>query len=375
MKLFEFEVKEIFQKHGISIPKGIVISNASQLNSALYDIGLPCVLKSQVLTGSRGKAGLIRIVNTPAEANQNVTELFASPHNVKKILVEQAVSIFDEIYLSITVDPINAKALIIACNQGGIDIEHVAFASPEKIVREFVDINPGLYDFQIRNILMSLGQDANIGKQIGNIIKKIYDIFLEYDAELVEINPLFITTTGNVVCGDGKLIIDDNSSYRHPAYLSKHDYYENKSQYAAAQEGFPYLEFGGDISLMCAGAGLTNTVYDLINYEGGTVASYLEFGGPNYEKSVKAMELCLANKSKVILIVSFGTVARADVIAEGVDEAVRKLKPDRPVICCIRGTNEDRANQILSNAGLECFSDTEEAVRHAVDIATGRNIT
>lgn len=375
MKLFEFQVKEIFKQQEIPIPNGILITDISQLASALKNVGLPCVLKSQVLMGGRGKAGLVQLVKTHEEAEQKAKALFSSPYKVKKILVEQAVDIADEIYLSVTVDPAQAKALLMVCAQGGVDIEQVAASSPEKIIREYVDINLGLQDFQVRNILLSLNRDAGVDKQIGSIIRKIYQIFITYDAELVEINPLFITSAGTVVCGDGKLLIDDNSSYRHQEFAANRDYYENENQYIAAQEGIPYLEFDGDISLMCAGAGLTTTVYDLVNYEGGTVANYLEFGGPNYKKSVKAMELCLANKSKVILIVSFGTIARADIIAGGVVEAVQKLKPDRPVICCIRGTNEEQAYQTLSSAGLECFTDTEEAVKRAVEIAGRRKMS
>ncbi len=137
----------------------------------------------------------------------------------------------------------------------------------------------------------------------------------------------------------------------------------------AAEEGIPFLQFDGDISLMCAGAGLTTTVYDLIHYEGGTVANYLEFGGPNYRKAMRAMELCLQTDSKVILIVTFGTIARADVMAEGVVDAIARLKPDRPIVVCIRGTNEEEAVKTLKAAGLDPLYDTEEAVRRAVTLA------
>lgn len=183
---------------------------------------------------------------------------------------------------------------------------------------------------------------------------------------MVEVNPLFITSDGAVVAGDSKIIIDDNSLYRQPRFKRTIDYFDNEIEFEAARLGIPYLQFDGDISLMCAGAGLTTTVFDLIHYAGGSVANYLEFGGPNYRKAVEAMELCLKNESKVILIVTFGTIARADVMAEGIIEAVNKLKPTVPIVVCIRGTNEEQAVEMLREAGLEPLFDTEEAVAKAV---------
>jgi succinyl-CoA synthetase beta subunit len=172
-----------------------------------------------------------------------------------------------------------------------------------------------------------------------------------------------------VVAGDGKLAIDDNALFRQPGREPGRDYYDSDAAFEAAAEGIPYLQFDGDISLMCAGAGLTTVVYDLIVDEGGSVANYLEFGGPNYKKAVRAMELCLKNEPKVILIVTFGTIARADVMAEGITEAILKLKPSCPIVACIRGTGEEKAVEMLRAAGLEPLFDTEEAVRKAVAFA------
>jgi succinyl-CoA synthetase beta subunit len=226
--------------------------------------------------------------------------------------------------------------------------------------------------YNCRNIAHRFNLSPDITKQLTNIIYNLYQVFVKYDGELAEINPLFITKEGKVIAGDGKLNIDDNMLDKHPAYQRTRDYYESDAEYEAALEGIPYLQFDGDISLMCAGAGLTTTVYDLINYAGGSVANYLEFGGPNYRKAVRAMELCLKNKAKVILIVTFGTIARADVMAEGIAEAIEKLKPDCPIVTCIRGTNEEEATVILKKAGLEPLFDTEEAVEKAVRLAKSR---
>lgn len=371
MKLFEYQAKEVFRNQGIETPESVLIGSFSELDEALTKIGLPCVLKSQVLQGGRGKAGLIPFVRTKEDAKRELARLMAAPLNIKKVLVEEAVDIAKEIYLSVTVDPVEAKAVIIASAEGGVEIETLAVSAPEKILTEKVDVTAGLQAFAAGDLAFRLSGDVAVAKQLKQTIMKLYTIFEMYDAELAEINPLFITKAGKVVAGDGKLMIDENSMYRQQGYERTREYYDSDMEFEAALEGIPYLQFDGDISLMCAGAGLTTTVYDLINYEGGTVANYLEFGGPNYRKAVRAMELCLQNTSKVILIVTFGTIARADVMAEGIVDAIVRLKPDRPIVTCIRGTNEQEAVRILREAGLEPLFDTEEAVRKAVAISKG----
>lgn len=372
MKLFEFQAKEVFRECGMATPKGVVISDASELEGALKEVGTPCMLKSQVLSGGRGKAGLIKLAKTEAEAKELAENLFSSKHNVRKILVEEAVDIAREIYLSVTVDPVTAKGLIIACADGGVEIETLAVEAPEKIIMEKIDLDKGLMGYQVKNVAYKLGLEGDDVKQFGKIVPSLYKAFRQYDAELAEINPLFVTTDGTMIAGDGKLSIDDNSMSRQTSYEMTRDYFESDAEFESAKEGIPYLQFDGDIALMCAGAGLTTTAYDLINYAGGSVASYLEFGGAHYKKAVRAMELSLLGKSKVILIITFGTIARADVMAQGVVEAINQLKPQIPVVTCIRGTNEEEAVKILEGAGLEPIFDTEVAVQKALDIAAGR---
>ena len=368
MKLFEYQAKEIFREAGIPVPLSRVIENSSQLEEALSVSGLPCALKSQVLSGGRGKAGLIKIVNTAEEARRAAEELFSRPEKVLRILVEQAVSIQSEIYLSVTAEPVSGRAMIMGCAEGGVDIEELSVKAPEKIIREYVDVNTGLQPFQVNDFIWRIGLRGDTFKQVGKVAACLYAVYAKYDAELAEINPLFVTPSG-VIAGDAKLIIDDNSMFRQTTFGLTRDRFESDMEYEAALEGIPYLQFNGDISLMCAGAGLANTVFDLINYEGGSVANYLEFGGPNYKKAGRAMELCLKNKSKVILIVTFGTIARADVMAEDIVKAMEELHPDRPVIACIRGTGEEQAYVTLKKAGLDYLTDTEEAVRRAIAIA------
>jgi len=372
MKLFEHQAKELFREAGIPVPAGCVIESPAELDQAVEAVGFPCVVKAQVLRGGRGKAGLIRKAANRAELEAHVKDLLDPRHNCKRLLVEQAVDIARELYLSITVDPALSKVLILASAEGGVDIEELAVSSPEKIVTRSVDIDQGLMDYQAVNLVFELGIAGEIGKQFRPILAALYRLFRAYDGELAEINPLFVTKDGALLAGDGKFIIDDNSMPRQKRFQLTRELFDSDVEYEAAVEGIPYLQFDGDIGLLCAGAGLTTTVYDLINDAGGSVANYLEFGGANYKRALKAMELCLKNDLKVILVVTFGTIARADVMAQGLVEAMAALKPTMPIVPCIRGTNEEEAVRILKSAGLEPLFDTEQAVQKAVDIAAGR---
>lgn len=371
MKLYEYQAKQVFQEVGIAIPKSQLITDASQLSQALALVQLPCVIKSQVLSGGRGKRGLIAFVKSEEQAITEVNRLFHHEIKIRSLLVEQAISIKNELYVSITVDPTKGQALLLCSKSGGVDIETLAVEEPEKIIKEWIDLRYGLMPNQARHVAYQLALSESITKQIIGIFMKLFQIFTSYDAELVEINPLFINDRDECIAGDGKLMIDDNSMFRQTRFEPAKEDYRSEAEYLASQEGIPFIQFDGDIGLMCAGAGLTTTVYDLIHYEGGSVANYLEFGGPNYKKALQAMEICLKVPSKVILIVTFGTIARADVMAEGIVEAIKKLQPDRPIVTCIRGTNEQEAVKILTNAGLEPLFDTEEAVRKACLLAKG----
>ncbi len=380
MNLFEHQAKDLFREAGIPVPAGRLVSNESpdsfghDVAVAAQKLGAPenaVAVKSQLLTGGRGKAGLISVTDTPEKAEVFARSLHQGDYHVHTVLVEEAVEIRQELYLAISVDTQAAAALVLASAEGGVEIEELAKTKPEAIKRILVPMERGLQTYHSRGLAFDLGLDKDGVKQFTQVLAGLYSIFRTYDAELLEINPLFLTTAGALVAGDAKVVIDDNSLSRQPRFERTREYYDSDAEFEAAQEGIPYLQFDGTISLMCAGAGLTTTVFDLVNDEGGTVANYLEFGGPNYRKAKRAMELCLQNESEVILVVTFGTIARADVMAEGVVEAIRELKPDRPIVTCIRGTNEEAAVETLRSAGLEPLFDTEEAVRRAVAPAGG----
>ncbi|MFD6442643.1 succinate--CoA ligase subunit beta [Peribacillus sp. NPDC060186] len=370
MKLFEYQAKELFEQADVPVPNRKIIENIFDIEDAVKQVGLPCVLKAQVLEGGRGKAGLIQFVSELDEVTEKADIIF-SARNMPNLLVEEAINIEKELYVSITADPSSGSAMIMACAEGGIDIEEIARTMPDRIIRTYVDISEGLLLYQARSLLYELGIDQELIGQGTKVLINLYKVFREHEAELVEINPLMITKDGAFIAGDGKISIDDNALFRHPRFEMTRAYFENEAQYEAAQEGIPYLQFEGDIGLMCAGAGLTNTVFDLVNDYGGSVANYLEFGGPNYHKAVKAMKIMMMNDIKVMLIVTFGTIARADVMAKGLVDAIKELKPTFPIVTAIRGTGEEEAHVLLRSVGLEPLTDTEEAVIKAIALSGG----
>ncbi len=369
MRLFEYQAKELFEEAGIPVPKGRLVSDVADLDGALEEVGLPCAIKAQVLRGGRGKAGLIQLASTAEEARAKAEGIFDSIGDGRSLLVEQALDIERELYLSITPEPVSGSALVLASAEGGVEIEEVARTMPEKIVRERVDLSEGLLPYEARNVMFELGLEGDEARQGSAMLLSLYDLFQRYDAELVEVNPLAATESGALVAADGKVIIDDGSLARQSRFPLSRDYFESDVEYEAAAEGIPYLKFDGDIGLMCAGSGLTNVIYDLVNYGGGSVASYVEFGGPNYRKGAKAMELTMRSKPKVLLVVTFGTIARADIIAEDLAEAIGRLQPDFPIVTAIRGTGEEKVRELLDGVGLEFLDDTEEAVERAIELA------
>jgi succinyl-CoA synthetase beta subunit len=369
MKLFEYQAKELFEEYGITIPSSVLIEKIEELDQAISQVGLPCVLKAQVLQGGRGKAGLVKFVTDAKTAAAEAERIL----NVtgKKLLVEAAVDIEKELYLSLTLDPYAGTGIVMACLEGGVDIEDIARNTPEKIIREKFDIVTGLMPFQAANLLYALGFNADQVKEGSKLLVNLYRIFKDYDVELLEINPLMITKDGKLVAADGKINLDDNSLQKHNRYTRTREYYNSDIEYDLASDGIPYIQFDGDIGLMCAGAGLTNVIFDLIQYGGGTVANYLEFGGPNYRKSEKCLKMMLSTKPKVVLIATFGTIARADIMAQGIADALGDLKTDIPIVTVIRGTGEEEAREILKKAGLNPLNDTEEAVAKAIELAGG----
>jgi succinyl-CoA synthetase beta subunit len=366
VKLFEHQAKDLFQEAGIPVPESRLAGEASDLDGAIREVGVPCAIKAQVLQGGRGKAGLIQFASTEAEAREKAEEILQKTG--RGVLVERALNIEREHYLSITPEPGSGSALIMASAEGGVEIEEVAKARPEKILKELVDLSEGLLPFQARNVMFGLGLEGDAMKQGGAMLQALYNLFRRYDAELAEINPLVLTDEG-LVAADGKVTIDDSALWRLERFSLGRDHFESDVEFDAAREGITYLRFDGDIGLLCAGAGLTNVIFDLVNYGGGSVNSYVEFGGPNYRKGAKALELMMRSQPRIVLVVTFGTIARADVIAEDLAGAIRDLNPEFPIVAAIRGTGEEKVEELLAGVGIEPLRDTEAAVEQAIELA------
>jgi succinyl-CoA synthetase beta subunit len=373
MKLFEYQAKDLFREAGIPVPDGKLVNEISGLDAAVEEVGVPCAIKAQVLRGGRGKVGLIQLASTIEEARDKAEQIFGKIEAGRGLLVERALDIQEELYLSITPEPVSGTALVMASAEGGVEIEEVARTMPERIVRERVDLSEGLLPFQARNVMFGLGLGGAAMKQGAAMLSNLYALFRRHDAELVEVNPLAVTEVG-LVAADGKVTIDDGALGRQERFSLNRDQFESAVEYEASLEGIPYLKFDGDIGLLCAGAGLTNVIFDLVNYGGGSVDSYVEFGGPNYRKGAKALELMMKTDPKVVLVVTFGTIARADVIAEDLAGAIKDLKPDFPIVTAIRGTGEEKVAALLGSVGLEPLEETERAVAKAIELAKGTRV-
>ncbi|MDN5343932.1 MAG: succinyl-CoA synthetase beta subunit [Clostridia bacterium] len=376
MKLYEYEGKELFKKMGIPVPRGMMVTAAAAAGEAAAQLGTAVVIKSQILQGGRGKAGGISFADSPVAAREAAAAILGrqlKAETVSRVLVEEKLAIARELYLSITIDPVKAAPLIMASAAGGMDIEEVARETPERIVREIVPVFRGLLPFQARRVAYRLGLGGKEASAFADILMKLYRVFRSYDAELVEINPLVITNEGQMLAADAKVNIYDGALFRQKEFVKGPERYDNEREYRAAQYGLGYVKLEGNIGVLCTGAGLTMTVLDLINYYGGRPANFLEFGGATYKNSYYAMQLVLEDPDvRVILINTFGLVARADVISQGLAQAIKELKPVPPIVASIRGTGEDEARQILrEEAGLEPYANVEEAVRAAVKLAGG----
>ena len=371
MKLYEFEGKSLFAGEGIPTPQGLVAYSPEEVEKNALNIGKPVVIKSQILQGGRGKAGGIKFADTPEEAKELSKEIFGMQlrdYTVDKVLIEEKLNIAKEYYLSVTVDAEKGSPLIMASTAGGVDIEEVAKETPEKIVMETVDIFKGLLPYQARRISYKMGLTGKEALETAEVMLKVYNLFRKYDADLVEINPLVVTGEGTIIAADAKVNIYDNALYRQPKFTKARNHYDSEIEYEASQVGLGYIKLDGYIGLCCAGAGLTMMTLDLVHHYGGKASNFLEFGGAQYRNAYNALDLVLRDPEvKVVLVNVFGLIARADVIAQGLAEAIKALQPKVPIVVSLRGTGEEEGHRILKEEiGLTAFWSAEEAVKEAI---------
>ncbi|MHC1609013.1 MAG: ADP-forming succinate--CoA ligase subunit beta [Candidatus Methanofastidiosia archaeon] len=368
MKLMEYEAKDIFVQYDIPTSTGYMVENVENLKAVLYKLGLPVVLKAQVLVGGRGKAGGIKFAKTEDEAMEmanNILNMKIKGLPVKKLLVCTPSEIQKELYVGFVIDRNKKKMTLLASTEGGVDIEQVAATSPEKIQRVLIDPIIGIQEFQCRNVASKMGYKGKEMLSLATIIYKLGQIMQDKDAELIEINPLAITPNGFEAL-DAKLIIDDNSLFRQAEF--KEDFKDSQEytpiEIKAMEAGLAYVELDGDVGIIGCGAGLVMASLDVINHYGGKPANFLDIGGgASAENMKKALEIINLKKGiKSIFINIFGGITKCDEIARGILEFDSSV----PVYVRMMGTNEKEAKKILNEKGYELYQSMQEAAKAAV---------
>lgn len=364
MNLFEFEAKKIFKKYGIPVLDGVVITKDTDLNVALDTVFFPVVLKSQVLTGGRSLAGGIKFAWDKKEALTKIKELFSlkiKKYPVETILIEKKANIKREVYLSITIDREKNCPVLIACSEGGVDIEINAKKTPEKIFKTEIDIFRGLTEYSLRQIAKKL----DMGRDLFDVCKQMYSIFMRCDANLIEINPLVVTDAG-LVAVDAKMVIDDKASYRQEIF-SKIERKENEAEKYGLST---YVKLEGDIGLISDGAGTGMLTLDLITDYGGKAANFSELGGVTNADTIKNAMKVVSSKPnvKVLLISMIGGLNRMNEMAEGIIAFFKEHDPI-PVVIRMCGTLEEIGKKMLQEEGFDTTDDLYEAIQKAVKLS------
>lgn len=375
MKLHEYQSKMIFSKHGIPIPKGRVATTAGEAKAIAEELGGRVVVKSQVLVGGRGKAGGVKLARDPDEAEQLAGQILGMEIKglpVRKVLVDEAAGIENEIYFAITNDRAKRKPVMIASAAGGVEIEEVAANTPEKIIKVHIDPLLGLRDYQARDIAASIDLPRELWKEFGTIAAGLWQVYVQNDATLAEINPLVITKDKRLLALDGKMLIDDSAMYRHPELAEMRDLDEEApAETEARKYGLTYIKLDGNIGCMVNGAGLAMTTMDIVKLFGGDPANFLDIGGgANADKVAAAMRIILSDPNvDAILLNIFGGITRCDEVAHGILEATSQVKPKAPIVVRLVGTNAEEGRKILADAKMITAETLADAAQKAVAAA------
>ncbi|HSG59575.1 MAG TPA: ADP-forming succinate--CoA ligase subunit beta [Woeseiaceae bacterium] len=385
MNLHEYQSKRLFADYGIPVPRGIPAETPDAAVAAAEELGGELwVVKAQVHAGGRGKAGGVKLARSAEEVRQYAEAMLGTrlathqsgpdglPVNV--VYVESGSDIDRELYLSMLVDREVSRVAFIASAAGGMDIEKVAAETPEKIFTVSVAPDAGLQDYQARQLAFGLELDKQQMRQFGDLVKRLYRLYQDCDASLVEINPLITTKAGDVVALDAKINIDSSALFRQPRLLEMRDTsQEDPMEREAAEHDLNYVSLEGDIACMVNGAGLAMATMDLIKLHGGDPANFLDVGGgATKERVEEAFKLILANKNVgAILVNIFGGIVRCDLIAEGIIAAVREVGVEVPVVVRLEGTNVDKGRELLGSSGLDIIAadDLTDAAKKVVAAA------
>jgi len=372
MNLHEYQAKQLFAEYGLPVSTGIAVDNGPDAKAAAEKIGGDkWVVKAQVHAGGRGKAGGVRLVDSPAEAQSFAEEWLgknlvtyqtdANGQPVSKILVESCTDIAQELYLGAVVDRATRRIVFMASTEGGVEIEKVAEETPEKILKAIIDPMTGAQPFQGRDLAFRLGLNSDQVKQFTKLFLGLAKLFEDFDLALLEINPLVITDQGNLHCLDGKINIDSNAMYRQPKLKEMHDPTQEDAREAhAAQWELNYVALDGNIGCMVNGAGLAMGTMDIVQLHGGSPANFLDVGGgATKERVTEAFKIILSDTNvKAVLVNIFGGIVRCDLIAEGIIGAVHEVGVEVPVVVRLEGNNAELGRQVLSDSGLNIIAAT-----------------
>jgi succinyl-CoA synthetase beta subunit len=377
VNIHEYQAKELLRAEGVPIPPGETATTPEQVEAIAKKIGGMVVVKAQVHTGGRGKAGGVKLAKTPAEAREIASKILGMKINgltVYTVLVTAAADIASEAYVGIILDRATKKPVFMVSPAGGIDIEEVAAKTPEKILKLPIDTRYGLQPYQASELGFFLFDDVKKVRAAAKIMTQLYQAFMKSDASLAEINPLVVTPAGEVLALDAKISVDDNALDRHADLAALRDETaEAKSEVEARNANLTFIKLDGNVGCVVNGAGLAMATMDLVKYYGGEPANFLDIGGSsNPEKVVNALRIITEDPNvKVILFNIFGGITRTDDVANGIVTATKANPLKIPIVIRLTGTNEEIAMKILQENGFSASSDMDEAVQKAVALAKG----
>jgi len=376
MNLHEYQARELLRGAGIPVPPGEVATTPAEAKAAAERLGTgKVVVKAQVHAGGRGKAGGVKLADTPDQAAHVASKILGMKIKgltVEKVLVAPAAQIASEAYVGVIVDRGSQSPVMMVSPAGGIDIEEVAAKTPERIFRTRVDARYGLLSHQAMALAFHLYSDVALVRQAADILQKLYRAFVDAGGSLAEINPLVVTPKNEVVALDAKIVVDDNELERKPAIEALRDVSsENPSEVRARHANLTYIKLDGDVGCVVNGAGLAMATMDLVKYYGGEPANFLDIGGSsNPDKVVAALQIITADPNvKAILFNIFGGITRCDDVANGIVAATKQFTVKVPIVIRLTGTNEREAVRILEGVGMKAMTDMDQAVQKAVEVA------
>jgi len=383
MDLLEYQGKQLFARHGLRVSQGKPVTNVEDAVTAAAEVGYPVVVKAQVLIGGRGKAGGVKLAADESELREHASNILGMDikgHIVRTVWIEHASDIASEYYASVLLDRSAKKPLVMFSVEGGVDIEEVAEKTPEKLIRHHVDPLAGLSRAEALRIASEGGADADVVEGVADALIALYEVWLQEDATLAEINPLIVTPEREVKALDSKVSLDGNALYRHPENQSLSDSEnEDPLERRAKEEGVQYVKLDGDIGILGNGAGLVMSTLDVVSQAGGAPANFLDAGGGSNAETIKqAVDLILANEAvNAVLVNIFAGITRCDQVAMGLIAAFEQIKPSVPFVVRLDGTNDVEGRRLLAEAALanvHTAKTMNEAAEMVVALAAGQSV-